>query len=451
MSDPSPRRTGAVRLPFPARRRPRSRAGADDLPFAVPRIWTVVAAVSLLAYLALAASRPGQMWWLGDLRVYRAGGSAAWDGGRDLYELSVGAARLPFTYTPWAALGFGPLAWMPLGAAETLGVVLNLVLLYVAAHLSWGLAGVTSPGTRRAASAVTAAALLWTEPVQETLRFGQINLLVMCLVLYDFSRPAGDRRTGVGIGIAAGIKLTPAFFGLYLLATGRARAAFTALGTFAATVAIGLVFLPEASRRYWGEMLFLDTSRVGPLEWPGNQSLRGALARVMGDPDPSVAVWLPLTAAVGVVGVVSAVLLRRRAMAPGTDERTRRQGELAGLSVTALTGLLIAPISWSHHWVWIVPGAVLLAGAAHRVHASRWRRSALLAGAGAVPAVMLAIPGERVELPKNIPTGIIWNVPYRSGRELDLAFPDLLLSNAYVILGLTLLLLSAATATPTRR
>ncbi len=450
MSDPSSRRTGAARLPFLVRRRPRSRVGAD-LPLAVTRGWAVVAAVSLTAYLALAATRPGEMWWLGDLRVYRAGGTAAWDGGRDLYELSVGAARLPFTYTPSAALAFGPLAWMPLGAAETLGVAATLALLYLAAHLSWGLAGLTTPRTRRAASAVTAAALLWTEPVQETLRFGHINLIIMCLVLSDFSRPAGDRRIGAGIGIAAGIKLTPAFFGLYLLATGRVRAAFTALGTFAATVAVGLVCLPDASRRYWGEPLFLDTSRVGSLAWPGNQSLRGALARVLHDPHPPVAAGLPLTAAVPLVGIATAAVLRRRAISSAGDPRARGQAELGGVCVTALTALLIAPISWSHHWVWIVPGTVLLASAARRLREPGWQRSALLAGTYALPALMLAPLAKRPEIARDIPTGIIWNVPYRAGRELDLAPPDLLLSNAYVILGLLALLLCALAAPPGRR
>lgn len=453
MSEPSPDRTGSGRPRFLAGRRPRNRPGTP-LRFAAPRlpphVWAVIAAVSLLAYLALAMTRPAQMWWLGDLRVYHAGGTAALDGGQDLYEQTVGAARLPFTYTPWAALGFGPFSLLPLGLAKPLGVVANLLLLYFAAYLAWGLAGVASPRTRHPASAVTAGVLLWTEPVQETLRFGQINLLIMCLVLYDFSRPPGDRRVGVGIGIAAGIKLTPACFVLYLLATGRIRETLTALGTFTATVAIGLALLPEASMRYWGDLLFLDTSRVGPFEWPGNQSLRGALARVLSDPEPSVAVWLPLTAAVALVGIASAAVLQRRA-ASGLDERSRSQGELAGLCTTALTGLLIAPITWSHHWVWIVPGTVLLVSAGRNVRSPRWRRPALLAGACVLPAVMLAPPAHRVELPKAVPTGIIWRVPYRAGRELHLAFPDLLLANAYVLWGLLMLLVCAVLSVRVRR
>ena len=39
---------------------------------------------------------------------------------------------------------------------------------------------------------------------------------------------------------------------------------------------------------------------------------------------------------------------------------------MAGWLTCALTGLLVSPISWDHHWVWIVPALALLADAAVR-------------------------------------------------------------------------------------
>ena len=46
------------------------------------------------------------------------------------------------------------------------------------------------------------------------------------------------------IGLAAGLKLTPAIFVAYLLVTGRRRAAATAAAAFAGTVAAGFAVLP---------------------------------------------------------------------------------------------------------------------------------------------------------------------------------------------------------------
>ncbi|WP_436770992.1 glycosyltransferase 87 family protein, partial [Yinghuangia sp. YIM S09857] len=291
------------------------------------------------------------------------------------------------------------------------------------------------------AAALTAAVLLWTEPVQETLRFGQVNLLLTTLILYDLARPRGARFVGAGIGFAAGVKLTPAIFAVYLLATGRWREARTALATFTLTVAAGFLVLPDASLRYWSG-LFLDSSRMGPIELPGNQSLRGGLVRLIGDARPDAAVWVPLTVAVGSVGILLASCLYRHFLNKG-EEATRRRGELAGVSVTALTGLLVSPVSWSHHWVWIVPGSVLLASAARGVRRTRLRLPAVLAAACALPLAMAAPPAYRVELPHAVPTGIIWHVPYRGGRELRLSVLDLLVANAYVLVGLAMMIMCA--------
>ncbi|WTW92822.1 glycosyltransferase 87 family protein [Streptomycetaceae bacterium NBC_01309] len=427
-------------MPDVSPRRPiRPRAARSTATRRLARAWAVLLGLSLLAYLALAATRPGQMWWLGDLRVYQAGGAAALDGGRGLYDLAVGAARLPFTYTPWAALTFSPLALVPWGAAKPLAVAGNLALLFAAAHLAWGLAGLAPVRARRRAAALTAAVLLWTEPVQETLRFGQVNLLLVTVILYDLSRPRGARFVGVGIGFAAGVKLTPAIFAVYLLATGRWREARTALATFTLTAVAGLVILPEASLRYWSG-LFLDSARMGPIGLPGNQSLRGALVRLLGDARPDAAVWVPVTLTVGAAGILLASALYRH-FAKIKDEATRRRGELAGVSVTALTGLLVSPVSWSHHWVWIVPGTVLMASAAGGVRRTRLRLPAVLAAACALPLATAAPPAFRVELPRPVPTGIIWHVPYRGGRELRLSGFEQLVANAYVLVGLLMMIM----------
>jgi alpha-1,2-mannosyltransferase len=159
----------------------------------------------------------------------------------------------------------------------------------------------------------------------------------------------------VAIGIAAGVKLTPLIFVPYLLFSRRRRAACVALGTFAATVIGGYALLPSDSQQFWGG-LFLDPSRVGGRYVPANQSLRGLILRL----DPSFGSWrlLAIALIVGLAGIVLAVLA------------SRRGDEAVGFSLCALTGLLVSPVSWTHHWTIAVP-ALLLAGLRAARHGSR--------------------------------------------------------------------------------
>jgi alpha-1,2-mannosyltransferase len=150
----------------------------------------------------------------------------------------------------------------------------------------------------------------------------------------------------VAIGIAAGLKLTPLIFVPYLLFSRRRRAACVTLGTFAATVIAGYALLPSDSRQYWGG-LFLDPSRVGGRYVPANQSLRGLILRL--DPSFGSGRLLPIALIVGLTGIVLAVLA------------SRRGDEAMGFSLCALTGLLVSPVSWTHHWTIAVP-ALPLAG-----------------------------------------------------------------------------------------
>ncbi len=193
-----------------------------------------------------------------------------------------------------------------------------------------------------------AAALFWIEPVQRTLYLGQIELLLMALIMWDMSQP--DRRwwKGAGVGIAAGIKLVPLVFIPYLLLTRRFREAAVAAGTFSATVVLGFAVLPGDSRVWWLHGLFLQGSRTGFPGWEGNQSLQAIITRFAGSIAAGQPIWLIAALITLVVGVASAVVLDR------AGHRT------VGVLTCALAGLLVSPISWDHHWVWVVPAVTVL-------------------------------------------------------------------------------------------
>jgi alpha-1,2-mannosyltransferase len=364
---------------------------------------------------ALLLSHLGHGWGFVDLAVYRDGGEAVLRGSH-LYDLRFPGA-LAFTYPPLSALAFTVLARAPMDVLEPVVTGANLLLLPLLLLFALALRPVGSSltGGQRVRLALLASALaIWLEPVWTTLRYGQIDLLVGALILYDLSRPDGSRWKGAGIGVAVALKLTPAIFLAYLLLTRRLRAAAVAVSVFLATVALSFAVIPADSRTYWGGA-FLDPGRVGRIENTANQSLRGALARLLHSTSIE-AVWLVATVVVALAGITLAVLAGRR----GDDVR--------GFSLCALAGLLLSPVSWSHHWVLVVPALMLLAIEAHR------RRSpGLLAAVVAAGAVAVS--------------HMIWWVPVNHPRhsELHLGSLQLLYADAYVLLAL-IALAGAATS-----
>ncbi|MYX95593.1 DUF2029 domain-containing protein [Streptomyces sp. SID486] len=345
-------------------------------------------ALSFASFVTLCALRGAPM---ADLLVYRAEGAAV-ARGTDLYGFTVTEWRLPATYPPFAAILFVPAAWLPVPALKAAFLAGNASLLAVFVALSARLASRPLPLPLLCSATAVA---LWLEPVFQTLLFGQVNLAVACLALWDLTRPPGARAKGLALGVTAGIKLTPAVFVAYLLLRGRTREAATAAAGFGATAALGAALLPSASADFWTRRLY-ETGRVGKAWIVDNQSLRGLVARALGDPAPGLAWALP------------AVLVAAAGLALAA--RARRDSH--GILLTAFTALLICPVSWTHHWVWCVPLlAVLLAE-------GRTRTAALVA------VVFTA--------------RTMWLVPHEGALDLELPWWQQPLAAAYPLLALGL-------------
>ncbi|MEU1269779.1 glycosyltransferase 87 family protein [Streptomyces sp. NPDC005799] len=299
------------------------------------------------AVTAFTATVPLLRDWF-DLRVYY-GAVNTWihDGGR-LYDYQVPGTTYGFTYPPFAAVAMLPMSLIGLRTAIALALLLNLAALALIVHL------LTEGAWRRYGwygCALGACVLALFEPLRDTFSFGQVNLLLLALVLVDawLLRTGRDRWAGVGTGLAAAIKLTPAvFIGLLLLAR-RWRAA--ALATAVTCTATGLAALvaPNASRYYWTDALW-DTNRVGRLDYVSNQSLQGILARLGVTDRP---VW---AATVLLVLGVWAIRTRR---ALTCDDWP------AAFALTGLTACLVSPITWVHHLVWLLPSFAVLVRAGH--------------------------------------------------------------------------------------
>ncbi|GAA4477200.1 mannosyltransferase [Rhodococcus olei] len=309
--------------------------------------------VSVLLRMAWGFLSPNGMN-LVDLHVYVDGSAALLRG--DLYDYTYSELTpdfpLPFTYPPFAALVFFPLHYLPFGLVGVLWQLATIGALYLVVRMSIELLlGTRTPWTAGFDSRWTAIALvwttvgMWTEPVRTTLDYGQVNVF---LVLGAMVAVRSSRWWVAGglVGFVAGIKLTPAVTGLYFVLRRRWAAAVFSAAAFAGTVAVSYALIGAEAREYF-ENLLGDASRIGPVGSVWNQSMRGALSRVAGHDVGTGWVW--------VLGVaVAAVLAWFAWRALGRDDR------LGTLVVVQLFGLLLSPISWSHHWVWLIPMLIWL-------------------------------------------------------------------------------------------
>ena len=291
-----------------------------------------------------------------DLDVYREAGRYALHG-LDPYGPGFGDSlriKLPFTYPPFAALVFVPLALLPRTALlvgwTALCIGLFGLIVHVAVRPALLARGWSHPGVLAAAAGI----LVWSVPVAQTISYGQINLVLVAACLFDCGvtpRAPGRRRSlagalrgasGVLVGIATAIKLTPGIFIVYFALTRQWAAAARAAVTAAACGALAFVVAPGPSREFWLHLMF-DANRPGSPAYYGNQSLLGALERLH-----ALWLWVPLGLVLGGVGLWRAT-------------RAHRAGaEVTAVALVGLTALVVSPISWQHHAVWIVPAAAAL-------------------------------------------------------------------------------------------
>ncbi|MBV1940082.1 DUF2029 domain-containing protein [Streptomyces sp. BV286] len=298
-----------------------------------------------------------------DLRVYHGAVDAWVHHGGHLYDYRVPGTAYGFTYPPFAAVSMLPMALLGLPAAIAVCLLLNLAATAFVLHV---LAGHRLRRYGWFGLAVTVCLLALLEPVRDTFSFGQVNLVLLALVLGDARLLATGRGrwAGVGIGLAAAVKLTPTIFIVLLLLARRPRAAGTATAVAAAATALAAWAAPDASRFYWTEAVW-DTTRIGRLAYVSNQSLQGVLARLADPAEPSRAAW-----ALAVLAVLAVWVWRvRRALA--ADD------VLGAFALTALAACLVSPITWVHHLVWLLPALAILAGAGLRRGRLLWVAGAL--------------------------------------------------------------------------
>ena len=319
-------------------------------------LWLAAAAALYYAAWPLFGHTPYRI----DIDIYQMGGQA-WLDGRPLYRGDVLfhtpiGLNLPFTYPPLAAIVFCPFSWLHMPTASIAITLLTSALLIASTTLVlagldvWSTSAVV-PGPawlRRLwlAVVISAGASIWLEPITSNFAFGQINVVLMTLVIADCVPRRTPWPRGLLLGLGIALKLTPAVFLLYFLLRRDNRAALTALASFAGATLVGFALAWNDSWEYWTHTV-LHTDRIGETALNTDQNIAGALARLgLGEHDR-----FPLWVAACLLVLAATVWAMRRALRAGEPT--------VALVCVALFGLVVSPVSWSHHWVWVLPAVLV--------------------------------------------------------------------------------------------
>ena len=362
-----------------------------------------------------------------------------WFSGNSLYDWYAlpDYKMYPFTYPPFGAWALSPLTWFDYETAARLMIMAIALQTAVIVALvgrslgwSWGSAFAIAPW-----AAILVQQCL--EPFTQSVGFAQVNTAMMALVMIDVAAPPSWKGRGVASGLAAAIKLTPAIAVLIFLLRHQWRSAITMVATSLAVTLLSWVISPGESARFFFDAMW-DPQRAGDAYYTSNQNLKGFVARALPENTWSIAwaitvalalvaaVWLclriqaaatsvvtphviyddaapgPLNAAAPATGATVSAASAALATPAGDAVELAASDAVAAPSAVATTpapvlpenlatlltaavimtlGLLVSPITWSHHWVWGLASVVALIVVALRLKSAPLAALALVQGA----------------------------------------------------------------------
>lgn len=297
-----------------------------------------------------------------DFAVYRDAATNMLHGGAT-YRAHFTSMHLNFTYPPFALSLFSVLTMPSPLVVLAIWWLLSCVALVVSAMLA--LNSLTELPRRiviPASLALSGASCLVLEPIRSSMDFGQINFFLMLAILVDVLSVRSSSR-GVLTGLAAAVKLTPLIYITYFAVIRSRASMLRVLGTFVAAAVVEWLVLPSDSVLFWFHQAFSPGHKGGAMG-TANQSWFGLVGHFSSTLGSSTAVvWLVLSAATLLLGLY----LAKRYVATARP--------IEALLALALTELLVSPISWTHHWSWIILLPVILIA---KWRQDRWVSAAML-------------------------------------------------------------------------
>jgi alpha-1,2-mannosyltransferase len=320
-------------------------------------VTAAITAIILIAYLAAWGQRYGM-----DLTVYRSSVSS-WRSGLNPYLLTF-THGLSYTYPPFALLVLSPLAWASFHVTQWLLWAASLAAATGGVVLVLRDTGATV--TRRMVCTAfmwSCVAILALEPARSATDYGQVEFILMFIVVADLLARGSSFR-GTGIGLAAAVKLTPLAFIIVLVVSRDLKSVIRASASFLVWTGLSWMLWPGLSRTYWFHDAG-DPARVGGVDYGGNQCWYAILHRPPFPAGGSELGWLLLS----LVTLAASTFIAWRCVSAGQTA--------PAVVVIALASLLVSPISWTHHWVWVLLIPALMtrhssSGIPRRVRAMLW-------------------------------------------------------------------------------
>lgn len=279
--------------------------------------------------------------------------------GRDPYVNSL-SEWTPYLYPPLLAELLIPLALLPLSVAAYIWFLLSACSVVATAAMC----GRMLPDSKRSQWFVAAGAMVIVfRFILDNFNLGQVNAMVTALAVAHVVLYARGKKfwSALALAIAVSIKLTPAIFLVYHIAKLRLRYAIACIVLIGAISALSFLPMGTSAPGAFSEFAnrTLRNEQGYNLADAGNQSLRGALARLTktatdvtrdnGDSRTELS--------------GSTVLLSIIMLAAAWWGAARTRDEMSGVAPFFCCAVLLSPLSWKAHFILLILPLVQLSGA----------------------------------------------------------------------------------------
>jgi len=284
----------------------------------------------------------------------------------------------PYLYPPPSLLFFLPFSWFSYEWVTTAVLIVNhlslLFLLYLLLFRILRMPFLLKPSAMEDSNSlqwlILPVLLLYAlqfHPVSVTLGHGQVNLILMVQICLFWAWLREDKPaalTALPLALAIILKTYPVIFLPLLLVRRQYLVTIWALGYTVALTLVSLVVLPSGT---WADWLHFVAPTAGYAKtpfhlfspaMPWNQSINGFTARLFLHPDLALSVN-PVAARL--VPTLLAGFIISTLVWVGWKMNNRPRGRFVNEEVVTvlLSIFLIAPLSWEHHLVFVLPAGLL--------------------------------------------------------------------------------------------
>lgn len=282
-----------------------------------------------------------------DLAVYRRAGYDIVHS-VPLYSSNFGEklnVKLGYVYPPISAIIFIPFGFLSMTYTKWIWSILSIFELFVVVKIGFHEVSKSYKKLQIPFLFFFTGLFLWINPMYSDLIYGQIDLLIMTLILIDLVYFVDHKRPkwlkeGLLTGLAAALKLVPLIFILYFLLVSDYKKLKNSIISFSVFTLAGFLIMPNDSKIYWFH--YLEYTGGHDNAWYYlNQSADGILRRILAS--YWFELWVPLVALIFIFGIRKAYVANKN------------NNEFLAVILIGLTGIIISPISWVHELVWIIP------------------------------------------------------------------------------------------------